>query len=149
MLARFQYIGRVGYAKVKEYGKRYMIHFSLATQMMVNGKARTQWNNNFTYRGTKGKIEVLSKMFKIGALVYVEGFIFSVRKDGVQVNRFIVDRHRILQKIQDLADYHEDRYGDLPAEEYYDIFEESTDSLYDNKSYFRDTTEENPLTDDL
>lgn len=148
MLARFQTIGRIGFARVKKRKGKHkdVMHFSLAYQIMIKGKMMTQWNNNFT---TQVSIKTAEEEFKMGTLVYVEGNYMSFMVDGRQENRFIVKHWSVLKRVADLEDEHVGRYGDLPPEEYYDVFEESTDSLHDNKNYFRAQEPEDFYEDDL
>lgn len=149
MLAKFKCIGRIGFARLKYHNGRNRgetLHFSLATQIKIMGKYVTQWNNNFTISNEARKV---SKLLKTGTLVYVEGNILSFHKDRKQINRFIVKHFRILRGVYHAEEEHENRYGDLPPEEYYDVFEESTDSIGDGENFYRSHTEYNPLSEDL
>lgn len=148
MLAKFETIGRIGFARVKKRKGKFknVLHFSLAYQVFIHGKKRTQWNNNFTLRN---RVDVAKELFKMGTLVYVAGDILSFMEDGRQENRFIVKRWDILKQVADQIEEHVGRYGDMPPEEYYDAFDESTDSLNDYGNYFRPKSEENFYEEDL
>lgn len=128
MRARFEYIGTVGAGRFQtnKKGKR-AYYFSLCSQWYVRGKRRVDWNNNLTLPvrlAEKG-----ATLFQMGTLVYVTGFILSFKRKDYQENRFIVDDYYILKTPNDEREFHRQRYGDMPPEEFYDTFEESTDQL--------------------
>lgn len=126
----------------RKTGRR-VIYFGLATQRYTNKrKVVIDWNNNFSLRGNINK--TAESQMKMGTLIWVSGHIISFmhKTQEIQENRFIVENYRILVKADMDIVEHFDRYADVPPEEYFDIFEEQTDSLGERKNPFRRTKDQ-------